>query len=120
MSNAFKFTFEGEIEVALRQRAAGFELKVRYTLANFYERRISRSFPALFVTIAPSLAIGAVLFTPVNFEGLVKSAVAITLFASNLFFWRETGYFHEPAAHKPIRRPEGSSRWWAGLPPLRE
>jgi len=31
MSNAFKFTFEGEIEVALRQRAAGFELKVRDT-----------------------------------------------------------------------------------------
>ena len=31
MSNAFKFTFEGEIEVALRQRAAGFELRVRDT-----------------------------------------------------------------------------------------
>jgi peptidoglycan/LPS O-acetylase OafA/YrhL len=73
-----------------------------FSIANFYERRIRRIFPALFVTIALTLAMGAVLFTPANFESLGKSAVAITLFVSNVFFWSETGYFNEPAAHKPL------------------
>jgi peptidoglycan/LPS O-acetylase OafA/YrhL len=73
-----------------------------FSVANFYERRIRRIFPALFATIAMTLVIGAVLFTPANLEDLGKSAVAITLFVSNVLFWRQAGYFDEPAAHKPL------------------
>jgi len=73
-----------------------------FSLARFYERRIRRIFPALFLTVALTLTAGAVLFTPINFESLGKSAVAVSLFVSNMLFWRETGYFDQPAVHKPL------------------
>ena len=44
LSNAFKFTFEGEIEVSLRRRAAGFELRVRDTGTGIPPEELPRMF----------------------------------------------------------------------------
>jgi PAS domain S-box-containing protein len=44
LSNAFKFTFEGEIEVALRRCAAGFELRVRDTGTGIAPGELPRMF----------------------------------------------------------------------------
>ena len=76
----------------------------RFSIAAFYERRIRRIFPALFATVALTLAAGALLFTAENFAELGRSAGAVTLFVSNMVFWSEAGYFDEPAAHTN-RRP---------------
>jgi peptidoglycan/LPS O-acetylase OafA/YrhL len=74
-----------------------------FSLAKFYERRIRRIFPALFVTVAFALIAGAILSTPANFENLGRSSVAVTLFVSNLALWSESGgYFDPAAAHKPL------------------
>jgi peptidoglycan/LPS O-acetylase OafA/YrhL len=72
------------------------------SLARFYERRIRRIFPALFVTVGFTLTAAAVLFTPLSFENVGRSAVAVALFASNVMFWKDTGYFDAPAGHKPL------------------
>jgi peptidoglycan/LPS O-acetylase OafA/YrhL len=69
----------------------------RFTIRQFYERRIRRIFPALFATIAAWL-----LLFPVDFEAYAKSLIATAFFASNFEFWREIGYFDIAASFKPL------------------
>ncbi len=73
-----------------------------FSVATFYERRIRRIFPALFATLAFVLATGVVLLTFDSFQNLGQSALAVTLFVSNMLFWKETGYFDAPASGKPL------------------
>ncbi|MEN8173586.1 MAG: acyltransferase family protein, partial [Chloroflexota bacterium] len=73
-----------------------------FSLARFYERRIRRIFPALFTVIIFTLLIGAWLFDAGSFLELGKSAVATTLFRSNIHFWNQAGYFERPSTLKPL------------------
>jgi len=73
-----------------------------FSIANFYERRIRRIFPALFPVILFSLAVGAYLFDYKAFKDLGQSITATTLFSSNILFWRESGYFAAPSLQKPL------------------
>ncbi len=66
-----------------------------FSLIGFYERRARRILPALFVVIAATLAIGAVLLLPNELSSLAGSAIAAVLFVSN--FWAldaVTDYFN--------------------------
>lgn len=74
----------------------------RYSILRFYERRIRRIFPALFVVIFCTSIVGCFLLLPDDLVALAKSTVAATLFTSNVFFWRESGYFDGPAEMKPL------------------
>ena len=65
----------------------------RFSIVRFYERRARRILPALLALIAAVLAAAAWLYLPGDFENVPKSALAATLFASNLLFFHETGYF---------------------------
>src|SRR5262245_43203294 len=58
-----------------------------FSIARFYERRVRRIFPALFVTMAVALGIGSLLLLPEGFKNLGKSAAGVTLFVSNILFW---------------------------------
>jgi len=73
-----------------------------FTFIGFYERRIRRIFPALFATIFFALGIGYLIYDTPTFQELGQSATATTLFSSNIFFWRQAGYFDGPAALKPL------------------
>lgn len=73
-----------------------------FSVARFYERRIRRIFPALFPVIAFTLIIGAFLLDAVAFKAFGKSITATTLFASNILFWRESGYFDAASTTKPL------------------
>ena len=73
-----------------------------FSIARFYERRIRRIFPALFPVILFTLVVGAFLFDYQAFKGLGDSVAATTLFASNILFWRETGYFGASSQFKPL------------------
>ncbi len=64
----------------------------KFSLVTFYERRIRRIFPALFVVIFFTLLIGAWLFDANSFMELGKSVVATTLFGSNLLFHSQNIY----------------------------
>jgi peptidoglycan/LPS O-acetylase OafA/YrhL len=74
----------------------------RYSILTFYERRARRLFPALFVVIAATAAVGAVLMMPHDLAALGRSIMATIVFASNVLFWRETGYFQVESELTPL------------------
>src|SRR5262249_53982496 len=74
----------------------------QFSLVRFYERRIRRIFPALFTVVAISCLAAYFLFMPLDFKRFGASVAAITLFASNLLFWRQSGYFDAAADLKPL------------------
>ena len=73
-----------------------------FTLSRFYERRIRRILPALFVVIAVSLAVATALFMPRELTDMAQSGVAATLFGSNVLFFLESGYFDTAVYSKPL------------------
>ena len=74
----------------------------RYSILEFYRRRARRIFPALVVVGLCTLVLGYAVLAPDALVDLGKSAVAIALFASNVFFWKSVGYFEAGNAIKPL------------------
>ena len=74
----------------------------RFSIVTFYERRVRRIIPALVFVLAVSSVLAAVLLFPSQFETFAKSLAATMLFASNVLFWQETGYFAAPASQQPL------------------
>ncbi|MBH1999252.1 MAG: acyltransferase [Sphingomonadaceae bacterium] len=74
----------------------------RFSILGFYERRFRRIMPALTLMILVVLGLAAWLYLPGDLEGVPRSALAATLFASNLWFFTDTGYFAGAADVKPL------------------
>lgn len=74
----------------------------RFSIATFYVHRIKRIFPALFAMLGAVVVLGWFLLLPGDYRSLGSSALATTLFAGNVFFARETGYFGINAAEAPL------------------
>jgi len=83
--------------ILLRELAQG-----TFSFWAFWERRIRRIFPALFVATACTVVAGYRLLLPPDFFALGKSVVAATLGYSNILFWGESGYFDTATAEKPL------------------
>jgi len=81
----------------LKETCAG-----RFSLRQFYERRIRRIVPALFAMLAPATMAAAILFFPASFAQFGKSLLATAFFSANFEFWREVGYFDVSADQKPL------------------
>ena len=84
-------------QVLLRPMEAG-----RFSLGEFYRRRIRRLYPALFVVLAFVLVMGVAFFPPALLSELVKSQFFTTLYLSNFLFTRGAGYFDIQAELKPL------------------
>ena len=70
------------------------EIKARrFRLSDFYERRARRILPALFVVVVVSSLFAMVTMIPSDLRDHARSVAAVALFASNVFFWQESGYF---------------------------
>jgi len=74
----------------------------RFLLVSFYERRIRRIAPALFVMLFVSGLVAYRLLLPAEMEEFARSLVAGTFSVSNIFFLHQSGYFDGPAAMKPL------------------
>jgi peptidoglycan/LPS O-acetylase OafA/YrhL len=74
----------------------------RFSLTRFYERRIRRLFPALYAMLVGTSAIAAWLLLPVDLVAFGKSVLATSVFASNVLFWQESGYFGRAADETPL------------------
>ncbi|WP_425102255.1 acyltransferase family protein [Tropicibacter sp. S64] len=74
----------------------------RFSLADFYRRRVRRIFPALFVVLAVTLAVGCLLLSPQELMALARNTVTSTLFVSNVDFYLTTGYFGRSAELQPL------------------
>jgi peptidoglycan/LPS O-acetylase OafA/YrhL len=75
----------------------------RFSLLGFYERRARRILPALFFVMMVCLPFSWMWMLPSQMEGLSKSFIAVSLFASNILFWREDNrYFDGTDEDKPL------------------
>jgi peptidoglycan/LPS O-acetylase OafA/YrhL len=76
--------------------------KGSFSLLRFYERRARRILPALFVVMAACIPFAYRLLSPDDLKDFSQSLAAISLFASNILFWGESGYFDTQADLKPL------------------
>jgi peptidoglycan/LPS O-acetylase OafA/YrhL len=74
-----------------------------FSFANFYERRIRRIFPALFMVLIFIACIASVLVTPKLFRDFGYTLVATIMFASNVAFsHKSANYFDAPTELNPL------------------
>lgn len=75
-----------------------------FTFKRFYERRVRRIFPALFVMLIVTSAVGYFLLLPSDYVSTLRAALSTVFFSSNVFFWRELvdGYFAPDAKFNPL------------------
>lgn len=84
-------------------RLLGAELREgRWSILRFYERRIRRLFPAFFAVLLVSTLAAGLLFMPPEFALYGRSMALAAVFASNIGFWDEAGYFDTDARFKPL------------------
>ncbi len=74
----------------------------RFSIVHFYERRARRIMPALIVMIAAVLVAAAFFFFPEDLAKMPASAVAATLFVSNIHLFFDVNYFGGGAEIKPL------------------
>lgn len=74
----------------------------RFSLVRFYERRARRLLPALFLVLVVTSVFAWLWLTTRELRDYGKSVVAVNLFASNILFWRESGYFGAASEYKPL------------------
>lgn len=71
----------------------------RFSIANFYHRRIKRILPAYVVVILLTFAVGCILYGAGRVVLLADSVAAGTLFVANLHFWMLGGDYFGPQLH---------------------
>jgi len=74
----------------------------RFSIINFYERRARRILPALFLLMLVSIPFAWFWLLPLEMKYYSQSLVAVSLFASNILFWLQTGYFDPSSDLKPL------------------
>lgn len=65
----------------------------KFSFARFYERRARRLGPALIVVVAVSSLAALFILPPSEIIRFALSVLSSLFSVSNIFFWRETGYF---------------------------
>jgi peptidoglycan/LPS O-acetylase OafA/YrhL len=73
-----------------------------FSIVTFYERRIRRIYPALYVTLALVLLAAFLLYPPEDLKQASETVIAAALFVSNMLFWSQAGYFDKPSTLKPL------------------
>ena len=74
----------------------------RFSFVEFYQRRIKRIFPALFVVVAATLVAGMFLLLPGDYTTTASSAIYAVSALSNFYFLFNTGYFDAAAELMPL------------------
>ena len=76
--------------------------KGTFSIATFYERRVRRILPALFVVIAFCIVGSWILLIPQDMRDFSLSVVAAVTFVSNFLFYQQSDYFSTAAHYKPL------------------
>jgi peptidoglycan/LPS O-acetylase OafA/YrhL len=74
----------------------------KFSIVNFYERRARRILPALFLVIFVCIPFAWLWLLPSDMKDFSQSLVAVSVFASNILFWHQSGYFDTEAELKPL------------------
>ena len=73
-----------------------------FNLANFYGRRARRILPALFFVMLCCLPFAWAWLPPPDLRSFSQSVSAVVVFASNILFWDQSGYFDTANELKPL------------------
>ena len=73
-----------------------------FTLLGFYERRARRILPALFAVMFACLPFAWWWLFPPDLQRFSQSVIAVSAFASNIWFWHLGGYFDTANDLKPL------------------
>jgi peptidoglycan/LPS O-acetylase OafA/YrhL len=76
--------------------------RATFSYQRFYARRVRRIFPALALVLGASLLVGWLKLFPDEFESLGRQATGSAAFVANIVLWRQSGYFDQAAAVKPL------------------
>lgn len=74
----------------------------RFSAVRFYERRIKRLFPALFLVAVVSTAIAWQLYLPYDLENYFGNLASVFNFTSNIHFYIHSGYFDPSSELNPL------------------
>lgn len=74
----------------------------RFSIVDFYDRRIRRILPALFLVLFTTTLIGAFLLLPKQMEQLAGSLLPASLFYANIHFMQLESYFAPAAEELPL------------------
>ncbi|NVK33329.1 MAG: acyltransferase [Rhodobacteraceae bacterium] len=74
----------------------------RFSLLRFYDRRMRRILPALFLVIAACFIFGYLWMPSIQLREFSRSVVAVNLFISNFFFMDGNGYFDTAQHLRPL------------------
>lgn len=76
--------------------------KKNFSIINFYERRARRILPILFFVMLVCIPFAWLWMLPSYLKDFSQSLIAISLFVSNILFWKESGYFEPEADEIPL------------------
>lgn len=74
----------------------------KFSVLQFYIRRIRRIFPSLILVFLFCLLVGSCILMPDEYQSLATEMMAGIAFASNLLFMQQVGYFDLAAETKPL------------------
>jgi peptidoglycan/LPS O-acetylase OafA/YrhL len=74
----------------------------RYSIKEFYLKRVRRIFPSLILVMLSTLIFGWFALTPTEFQNIGKHIASGALFVSNFNLWLEAGYFDTASEYKPL------------------
>ena len=74
----------------------------QFSVMGFYQRRIRRILPALFLMILVFSALGIRFFPPRELQDFGKTIVAASAFSSNILYFRRSGYFDTSSLTQPM------------------
>ena len=83
--------------IILREMGQG-----RFSLLRFWERRARRILPALVLVMVCCIPFAWMWMLPDQYLAFSRSLIAVSVFSSNILFWRESGYFAAAAEEKPL------------------
>jgi peptidoglycan/LPS O-acetylase OafA/YrhL len=73
-----------------------------FSILRFYERRCRRILPALFAVFLGTSVLGALVLMPPDLAAFGRSLLSSVCFVSNIYFWKDSGYFDGAAEFKPL------------------
>lgn len=76
--------------------------KGAFSIMRFYERRARRILPALLLVVIACMPFAWLWMLPSQFSEFSKSVVSVVFFASNVFFWKQAGYFAPASEEAPL------------------
>lgn len=73
-----------------------------FSILEFYERRVRRILPALFIVMLAALPFAWLWLSPGDMKDFSDSLIAVSTFSSNFLFWHESGYWDTASELKPL------------------